>query len=314
MGRGAFALAFSPNPCHKCPPMKRYLVSVLSVLALGLLSAPAADQKVIKVGTRPESITKGFGGLYYITVMGEQSPGDATVRVLDGDTVKDFATGLDEPKGICFTGKHLVTTDVKKVWKIDAKGEKSLLAEEKDFPKSISYLNDAAADGKTVYVTDMGANTKMRGKSGLWDLGSQGARELPAIGCVYKIAADGKITIAVDSATEMSCPNGVSVTRNGQLLIGEFFFGNILLVNNGKFRVLTTGLRGADGVEQDSKGNIYVSSWTQGKVWKLDKNGYNSQVLIEGMQSSADFYLDEKGGRLMIPDMLAGTITILPLK
>ena len=80
---------------------------------------------------RPESITRGFGGKLFVSVMNTpETPGDGVVKVIDGETATDFATGLDEPKGVCFTGKFLVVTDVKRVWKIDAKGEKTELAPE----------------------------------------------------------------------------------------------------------------------------------------------------------------------------------------
>ena len=72
--------------------------------------------------------------------------------------------------------------------------------------------------------------------------------------------------------------------------------------------MLTTGFRGADGVERAKNGEIFVSSWVQGKVWKLDRRGQNPKVLIEGLQSAADFYLDEPAGLLLVPDMKAGTI------
>ena len=84
--------------------------------------------KTIQVGTRPESVTKGFGGHYYVTVMGDQPPGDAVIKVIKGEQVEVFATGMDEPKGIAFVGGFLVTTDLKRVWKIDAQGNKTVLA------------------------------------------------------------------------------------------------------------------------------------------------------------------------------------------
>ena len=121
------------------------------------------------------------------------------------------------------------------------------------------------------------------------------------------------MNLVVDATQEMSCPNGVSLMKNGHLLIGEFFFGNILEANNGKLKIIASGYRGADGVEQDSKGALYVSSWTQGKLWKMNKDGSGAEVLIEGLQSAADFYLDEKAHQIWLPDMLAGTVTVLPL-
>jgi hypothetical protein len=297
---------------------------VAPCLSLGLwLGAARAEEparKVINVGVRPESITRGFGGKLFVSVMNSaETAGDGVVKVIEGDQARDFASGLDEPKGICFTGKRLVVTDVKRLWSIDEKGEKTLLADEKAFPTPPSYLNDVACEpgGKAVVVSDMGANTKMRSPDKkLWPYGSEGAKALPAIGRIYRVSTDGKITEVVAPAPDMPCPNGVAVPARGRLLVAEFFTGTVFDASNGKLRPLVTDLRGADGLEEDAKGTVYVSSWEQGKVWRFHPapgKPATPELIAEGFQSAADFYLDRKGGQLLLPDMKAGTVTFIPL-
>ena len=284
--------------------------------------AYGAKNKVLEIGQRPESVTKGFGGKYYITVMNSpDQEGDGVIKVLDGDKSKIFAKGLDEPKGITFTGKYLVTADQTKVMKIDRDGKVSLLADKKDFPREVSFLNDvaAASDRKSVFVTDMGAISKMfdPDKEGtLWPLDSQQAKELPAEGCVYQITLDGKITDAVGPGqTVVPSPNGVARSGKNGLLLGDFFTGNIVRKTaKGKLRVIAKGLRGADGVDPAGDGTIYVSSWTQGKVWKLTENGKKQHVILEGLKSAADFFVDRKAKKLIVPDMLAGTLIFVDIK
>ncbi len=288
---------------------------------LGSLSAPwvlAAGHggtfpDVIDVGTRPESITKGFGGDYFVTVMNGREEGDGVVKRIHGSEVSVFATGFDEPKGICFIGGYLITTDLNKVRKIDSRGNVSILADEDDFPVAISYLNDAAAgpDGKSVYITDMGANTKMNGPYGMWAIGSDEADALPVIGRVFEIGLDGSIRIAIDSNPLMPCPNGVGVGKDGQLLVGAFFTGNLLEQTDEGLRIVHDSMRGADAVEQDSEGYYYVSSWRQGRVWRVAPDGRYSRVLQDGFKSAADFYLEADKRRLLLPDMLAGTVNVI---
>lgn len=265
----------------------------------------------LEIGTRPESITKGFAGDYFVTVMGDPGPGNAHIARIHDGAVSIFSTGMDEPKGIAFDGTYLYATDLKKVWKIDAKGAKSELVGEKDFPVAIRYLNDAAIspDGSELYVTDMGANDKMFGPDGFWPFDSEEAKNIPVIGRVFKIRlGDRKVEIAVDANPLMPCPNGVGFGKDGQLMIGAFFQGNFLEVDGDQLTVVAAGFRGADAVEQDSQGNYYVSSWKLAKVWKIDGESKEATVLIEGLQSAADFYLNEDEGMLLLPDMLAGTI------
>jgi len=276
----------------------------------------AAPRDVIPVGTRPESVTRGFDGYYYVTVMGDPQPGDGVVKVIKGRQVEVFATGLDEPKGIAFVGGFLVTTDLKRVWKIDRLGQKSLLARETDFPQPVSYLNDTAAapDGQGVFVTDMGARDRIMGPQGLWPLESAEARALPAIGRIYHITLEGRVRLIKDAAPVMACPNGICAPAADTWLVAEFFYGNILRITGTATDVLATGLRGADGIERAKNGAIYVSSWTQGKVWRLDQGSASPFVVLAGLRSAADLFVDEEAGLLLVPDMLDGTIHRVPLR
>lgn len=297
--------------------MKTTRFLALPIIAAFCWSVPAAEpMKTVSVGKRPESVCRGFDGKYFVTVMYEPNvPGDGKIRVMEEDgAVSDFAAGLDEPKGICFTGEYLVTTDQKRLWKVDAEGRASVLAEESAFPGEIQFLNDIAAarDGKSVYVTDMGSPQRLFGEDGMWELESDEARKVKSIGRIFRVTLEGEVSVAVGTSPIMPAPNGVSVQRNGRLLIGDFFRGTLLEARKGRLSVITLGYRGADAVERDRRGNLYVSSWTQGKVWKLDKKGHTPRILIEGLQSAADFFLDEKNDRLLLPDMLAGTVLFVP--
>lgn len=293
------------------------MAAVLSILLLFAVSFAdhhkSALPDVIEVGQRPESITKGFGEDFFVTVMNGKEAGDGVIKRIHGSEVTVFARGFDEPKGICFVGGYLFATDLNKVRRIDSKGKVTILAGESDFPKAVSYLNDAAAslDGKSIYITDMGANTKMHGPNGkLWPLGGKDAREISTIGRVYQIGLDGEISIAIDANSLMPCPNGVGVGKDGQLMVGAFFTGNLLEMRDGKLDVVADSFRGADAVEQDREGNYFVSSWKQGRAWKVAPDGKSSRVVIDGLKSAADFYLDEENQRLLVPDMLAGTVNV----
>jgi sugar lactone lactonase YvrE len=215
----------------------------------------------------------------------------------------------------------LVTTDLKRVVVIDEKGQTTVLADAKDFPVEPNYLNDVACEpgAKAVFVADMGANTKMNGPDKqLWPIDSEGAKALPAIGRVFRIGFDKKITVVVDSSPQMPCPNGVSVPQRGQLLIGDFFTGTIFRQTGKTLDVIASGLRGADGIQEDGKGNLYVSSWSQGKVWRLPRRTGKAPpeptLIIEGFQSAADFFIDTKTKEMWLPDMKAGTVSVLSLQ
>jgi len=187
----------------------------LLLLATSLCwTATAAEKKIIEIGTKPESVCRGFGGKLYVTMLNGSEPGDGEIKVLDGDESKVFAKGLNNPKGMAFVGGFLVVSDETMVRKIDKKGKVSVLAAAKDFPKEVTFLNDVAAsrDGKSVYVTDMSHPKWMfEADRKLWPVDSEKAIA-PMTGCVYKVTLDGEVSLAVPPGDKkMPGPNGVTV-------------------------------------------------------------------------------------------------------
>ena len=282
---------------------------------------PAGQMGELKVGDRPESVTRGFGGRLYVSVQNAAGDGDdGEIKMVDGDKVTTFVGGLKEPKGIALVGNYLVVTDVTRVWKVDSAGVKSVLAEGAAFPSPVVFLNDAATEpgGQAVLITEMGQVSKAFDPMtmGLWPTTSMEATQIMAEARVYRITVPaGQVTIAVDKSRDMLLVNGVTAPSAGRLLLAEFFFGNILEVNGTTMKTLATGYRGADGIELDDQGNIYLSSYSQGKVWKLDSAGKNEKVILDmrGFGSTADHYLDQANKRLIIPDTGKGTIIFQPI-
>jgi sugar lactone lactonase YvrE len=289
----------------------KQLLLVISIVFLFSCNAEVEIKFPVEVGAKPESITKGFNGNYYVTVMNNKESGDGEVVEISAKGVKTFATGFDEPKGIVFLNNHLYFSDLNRVWKVDIRGNATVFIDKDDFPEEALYLNDVAVDfeGKGIYVVDMGATKYMRdSNNNLWLLDSEEAKKVPALGRIYHISLNGDIIITQNTSPLMLNPNGVGVDNNGDIMVGSFFTGNFLVKKNNELTPLKGVFRGADAVEQDSKGNYYVSSWSAGKVWKIDGETEKAIILIDGLKSAADFYLEEDKGRLLVPDMMAGKI------
>ena len=243
--------------------------------------------------------------------MNGSEDGDGEVVEISGNGIKVFARGFDQPKGIVYLKEHLYLSDLNRIWKVNKQGEATLFVKKEDFPEDVLYLNDVAVDAKElgIYVTDMGATKYMRDENNnLWPIDSDEAKLIPQLGRVYHIDLDGHITIAQDTSSFMLNPNGVGVDNNSNIMVGAFFLGNFLVEQNGNLMPLKGQFRGADAVEQDNVGNYYVSSWTLGTVWKIDGKTVKATVLIDGLESAADFYLEEDKGRLLLPDMMTGII------
>ncbi|CAH8283807.1 sugar lactone lactonase YvrE [Mariniflexile fucanivorans] len=291
-------------------------LSVLLILGVGC-KAKAEIKFPVKVGVKPESITKGFKGNYFVTVMNGKENEDGELVEISTKGVNVFSKGFNEPKGIVFIKEHLYFSDINCIWKVDKDGNKSVFVKKEDFPKEVLYLNDVTVDGEGIgfYVADMGATNYMRDENNnLWPLESDEAKLVPQLGRIYHVNLKGEVSIVQDDSPLMLNPNGVGVDNNNNIMVSAFFLGNFLVTKEGELTPLKGQYRGGDGVEQDSKGNYYISSWTQGKVWKIDGKTEEPTVLIEGLKSAADFYLEEKKHRLLVPDMLAGMIYAVDIK
>jgi hypothetical protein len=292
-------------------------------VAFALLLLPTvlhAEPRVLKVGTKPESVCRGFEGKLYVTVINGDEPGDGGVNVIDGDKVSDFCRGMNSPKGMVFLEDLLIIADETTVWKVDAHGKATKLAEKKDFPRPIEFLNDVAANPftKTVYVTDMSNPSWMFDPSGerkLWPVDSEQAK-CPKTGCLYEVTLDGKVTEAAPPGDPLlTGPNGVAfmgTAKSNIVVLGDFFTGNLVMWDGKAYRTLATGMRGADGL-QFGNGGIFVSSWPLGKVWKYDRKTKEVILLSDDFTTAADLFYDRKNKQLIVPDMLEGTLTFLPV-
>lgn len=277
--------------------------------------------KTIPLGRNPESVCRGFGGKLYVTMINEEVPGDGGIVVVDGDKVSEFCKGMNSPKGLAFVGEFLIAADETTLWKVDQKGTVSCLAAASDFPNPIEFLNDVVAsrDGKSVYVAEMSTPKPMfdpNGERKLWPVGSEQDAQLPRKGCAYKVTLDGQISRVVPPGdSSLRFPNGLAVggpKDRERLFVADFFTGNIVLYENETFRTVSSGPRGLDGLAV-TRDAFYASSWTEGVVWRIDRKSGEKTVLLEGLKTAADFWLDTKNQQLLVPDMVAGTLTILPL-
>lgn len=296
------------------------MMSRVLVLLGTATAAFAADPafRSLNVGATPESVVPGFDGKLFVTLMGtkrEKGDGDGKIVVVDGDKVTTFTEGLDDPKGIVFVDGRLITTDFDKVWAVDAKGVKTLLAGPAAFPKPPLFLNDVVveAGGRSLLVTDMGDLAAMNGSPGvMWPLDSAQAKALPPLGRVYRLTLDGKVSVAIDHAPGMPDPNGVDALADGTILVGEFFRGTLLEWKAGKWRTISDDHRSIDGIVHDNAGNLYVTEVRTGRVWHV-KAATGEKHLLATLQSAADLYLDGARSQLVVPDSKAGQLVYIPL-
>jgi hypothetical protein len=304
------------------------LPSLVTTLAITLLCTAAAQAQStsIAVGPRPESITQGWGGRYYVSIQGPSGAAgvnDGEIRQVEPDSgvVTPFVDGLENPRGLAFTGTYLVCADGPRIWIIDASGNVDLLAEAAQFPFPAAFFNDVAPahNERAVYVSEMGNLALMRDAAGVMQPAEVGL-SIPAASRIYRISIpNGQISEAMAPTRQALIINGVKEARHGKgqrLLVLDMFYGSIVRheMHTDQSHILATGFRGLDSLEEGADGTLYVSSFDGGAVYKLDADGTNPVTLISGVgyKTTADMALDEENGRMLVPDTAHGTVIILP--
>jgi glucose/arabinose dehydrogenase len=283
----------------------------LSALALVLCLAPASfgkePPKPMVTGLKnPESVCVGPGPdrKVFITTIGEfDKDGDGAVMVVEpGGKAVPFVAGLDDPKGIACYQKWLFLTDKTKVLRIDATSKSpraEVFAAAAKFPTPPIFLNDITIDPEngSIYVSDSGKEG--RG------------------GAVYRLhPRTGSVSLVADAKKlpGLHTPNGLANDGTSFLLLADFGTGILHRVNltDGTSEKVADGFDGADGVTWDFYGRLFVSSWKTGKLFVIGKPGDKPVLAAEGFKSAADTCLDPSGRFILVPDMLAGTLTAIP--
>lgn len=284
------------------PRTPALLLPVLTSLWLAL-PAPAAELPApLVTGLKmPESVAV-LGGRIYVTAIGEfDKDGDGAVMVIDKGQATPFVAGLNDPKGIVAFQGFLFVTDKDRLLKIDAKGKMEVLAAPDAFPTKPIFLNDVAVDEQgTLYVSD----------SGDFKNGTGGA--------VFRVPQKGKITTVADGmkSPALKAPNGLLLDSLNHLLVLDANTGELhrLTIATGATEKVADGFGVGDGLAWDRFGRLFISDWKNGKVFVIPRPGEKPILLAEGFKSAADICLAADDRHILVPEMLGGTLTALPIR
>lgn len=254
----------------------------------------------------PESAVQAADGKIYVSeINGFGQDGDGQIRVIDHGKSSVLVQGLDDPKGLVIIGNDLYIADKSRVLRIalnqeTASAEVFLAAT--DFPKVPQFLNDLSADANgNLYISDSG-DILGTGKGG----------------AIYKVTPQRKLSLLLDGNIDarILAPNGLLADAKGEhLLLVDFTSGVLYNYNQvtKKLEELANGFGGGDGIVKQANGNIYVSDWKNGKVFRVDPQ-HKVSLIKEGYQSAADITLTQDDHHLLVPDMKAGKLEIIDLR
>jgi len=201
---------------------------------------------------------------------------------------------LHAPKGLAIVKKTLFVTDIDAVKCFDKDTGKHVLTI--DFSRrAVKFLNDLATDGSDfLYVSDILTNE------------------------IFTINLRKNYRVRLfKRGSELGSPNGLMVNpRSKNLMVVTWQSGQILEIDRaGKIHVLKRGLTTLDGIDHDHEGNIYVSSFEKGEIYKIAYFGRGVlNTFLNGLTTPADISCDRKKQELLIPSFKGNTVLTVSLK
>jgi sugar lactone lactonase YvrE len=194
---------------------------------------------------------------------------------------------LHAPKGVALVGQRLYVADLDQLKGFDKTTGKQLLAI--PFPASstqpVSLTDVTLGPGGLLYASDQAANS------------------------IYKIesTANHRVSLLIHD-DRLAGPAGIAVhPTTNHLIVVSWDKGKILdispegqlteLVSNGFF---TSRFQNLSGVDFDRWGNMYVSDFTKGKIWRITRD-HRFQVIAEYLPAPADISIDRAGNLILVP-------------
>ena len=270
--------------------MKKSVVFFMLYLA----SAAPAYSFTLSNFDAPESfIVDPEDGAYYISnVNGDPSAKDGNGYISkiqsNGDiTIQKFIGGkkdepfLNAPKGLVLANKIIYAADIDAVKGFyKDTGKPAAVFDLSKF--KARFLNDLTVDDKGfLYASDTFTNQ-------IFKINTQKEHEVT----VFK---EGK---------ELGGPNGLFINpKSKNLVVVTLESGQILEVAHAnKIHILKRGLLKLDGADYDNKGNLYVSSFEKGEIYKISHMGRGTlETFISGLMTPADISCDRKKKELLVP-------------
>jgi sugar lactone lactonase YvrE len=214
-----------------------------------------------------------------------------SLKFIQGDSA---AVILHAPKGLALVGQTLYIADLDQLKGFDKSTGKLLVSVSFPAPaglKSVSLTDVTAGPNGILYTSDQTANT------------------------IYRIdqAANHRVTLLIHD-DRLAGPAGLAVhPRTNHLIAVSWDKGKIFeitpegqlteLESNGFF---TSRFQNLSGVDFDRWGNMYVSDFSKGKIWRMTRDN-RFQVIAEFLPAPADIGIDRANNLILVPYHFAHT-------
>ena len=277
--------------------MKKFFFLAAAFLSVAAAVADEGPPRPLIEGLKgPASVAVGQGGKVYVAVGGESGKDDGAVLLIENNKAVPFAAVADDPRGMVAYQQWLFVAGRKRLWRIDKTGLAESFVAPNAFPSEPQSLAGLAADQESgmIYVSDSG------------DAKGKGA-------AIYRVTPLGLASLLVDAKGQgaragrglwrWTAPRTCwRPTPTRASCIGS----NWPTAPRRKSR--TASARSPDWRGTTTAGCSPATARAVG-FWSSRTPGDKPAVAAKGFRDAAGLCLDASGGRLLVADRKAGTLT-----
>ena len=283
------------------------------VLVLMSITLPVRAFEVTGLSTPESFIVDEQSGNYYISNINGAPPqkdNNGFITRLDPDgkiTALKFIEGgrdgvtLHAPKGLSIIGRVLYMSDIDAVRGFDKETGKVLHTIDLQGMGAL-FLNDLTHDNRgNLYISDTTAFVDSK-----------------APGTIFKIETQNqhRASILVRDAS-LGSPNGLVIhPKTKRLMTNTWGAGKILeILPNGKIKTFieAPAWKDLDGLDYDNSGNLYISSFTEGIIYKVSED-MKISVVKDGLTTPADVNINRQNNTLLIPFFNGHAAITIPIR
>ena len=240
-------------------------------------------------------------GVYFISSTNGSDVGWVSKLAVDGSVIDSrWATDLQNPMGMRVSGKRLWINNITEIVGLNLDNPNDRIVHPIDGAIS---LNDLATDSSGhAYVSDSMNSRVVRVDLATGE-NSTYISTLPSSPNGVLIQGDRLYIASWGVMSDRPEERAEWITKTA----GDLYW--VSLKDSKKSRhIIVPELGNLDGVEIDQKGNIYVSDWESGKLYKISSGAKMVVDLGQYGQGLADIGLNSLTGELVLPVMLSSEV------
>jgi sugar lactone lactonase YvrE len=284
---------------------KRIIHTVVGFIVLFSTSI-MAEQPVF---SQPESAyfyTSGSTdpGVYFISSTNGDDVGWVSKLAADGSMIDSrWATDLQNPRGMRVSGNRLWINNTTEVVGLNLDNPSDRIVHPIDGAIS---LNDLATDSSGhAYLSDSMNSRVVRVDLATGE-NSTYISTLPSSPNGVLVQGDRLYIASWGVMSDRPEERAEWITKTA----GDLYWVSLKDAKKGR-HIIASELGNLDGVEIDQKGNIYVSDWESGKLYKISSGTKTVVGLGQYGQGLADIGLNSLTGELALPVMLSSEVLFL---